>query len=142
MAPLLSERISEKLLEALELHSDVVKKFCKRRIVSRGIDELWAGDLLIMSKFAGENKGYNYVLNIIDTFSKYMFLQPLKTTSGPEVAAAFEKIIEKSGRCPKLLHVDRGKEFVNKDFKRVLAKYAVKMSVSYTHLTLPTIYSV
>jgi len=127
MPPKLRERISEKLLEALQLHSDVVKKFPKRRIISKGIDELWAGDLLIMSKFAGENKGYNYILNIIDTFSKYMFLQPLKTKSGSEVASAFEKIIVKSGRCPKLLHVDRGKEFVNKNFNRVLEKYDIKM---------------
>ena len=88
----LRERISEKLLEALELHSDVVKTFSKRHIVSRGIDELWAGDLLIMSKFSSENKGYNYVLNLIDVFSKYIFLQPLKTKSGSEVAAAFKKL--------------------------------------------------
>lgn len=119
--------MDQKLTEALEIHSDVVRKFRKRRIISAGIDDIWASDLLVMLKFGRQNHGYNYILNVIDTFSKYCFLEPLKTKTGSEVAKAFEKIIIKSGRQPRLLHCDRGKEYVNKDFKEVLNKYGIQM---------------
>src|SRR6266576_1285659 len=113
--------------EAKELHRREVTKFKKRKIITRGIDDLWAADLLIMKQYSRQNKGYKYILNVIDTFSKYMFLEPLKTKTGKEVADAFKKIIKRSKRKPKLLHVDKGKEFVNKDFKDVLKKYGIVM---------------
>lgn len=113
--------------EAKELHRKVVKKFQKRRIITKGIDDIWAADLLIMNRYSRHNKGYNYIFNVIDTFSKYLFAIPLKTKSGKEVALAFSKIIKSSKRCPTKLHVDRGKEFVNKDFQNVLDKYNITM---------------
>ena len=119
--------MDQKLIEALEMHSDVVRKFRKRRIITAGIDDIWASDLLIMLKFSRQNRGYSYILNVIDTFSKYCFLEPLKTKTGNEVAKAFDKIIKESGRKPRLLHCDSGKEYVNKDFKQVLDKYDIHM---------------
>lgn len=119
--------MDKKLMEAIEMHSNVVKKFRKRRIISAGIDDIWAIDLLIMIKFSRQNRGYNYILNVVDTFSKYCFLEPLKTKSGAEVAAALDKIICSSGRKPRLIHCDQGKEFVNKNFRNILDKYGIKM---------------
>ena len=113
--------------EAKELHRKVVRKFQKRRIITKGIDDIWAADLLIMNQYSRQNRGFNYIFNVIDTFSKYLFAVPLKTKSGGEVAKAFEKIIKQSKRCPTKLHVDRGKEFVNKDFQSVLDKHGVTM---------------
>ena len=114
--------MDRKLTAALEIHRNVIRKFRKRRIVSNGIDDIWASDLLIMIKFKRQNRGYSYILNVIDTFSKYCFLEPLKTKTGSEVAVAFDKIIRESGRKPRLLHCDRGKEYLNKDFKKILDK--------------------
>lgn len=51
----------------------------------------------------------------------------MKTKTGNEVAKAFEKIIIESGRHPRLLHCDRGREYVNKEFKRILDKYNIQM---------------
>ncbi|VDO08594.1 unnamed protein product, partial [Brugia timori] len=113
--------------EAKELHRKVIKKFQKRRIVTKGVDDIWAADLLIMNQYSRQNGGYNYLFNVIDTFSKYLFIVPLKKKSGQEVAQAFEKILRESKRCPTKLHVDRGKEFVNKDFQKVLDKNNVTM---------------
>lgn len=112
---------------ARELHRTVIKKFTKRQILTKGIDDLWAADLLIMSAYSRQNKGFKYILNVIDTFSKYLFLVPLKKKTGEETAKAFESIIKKSKRKPKLLHVDCGKEFVNGTFTKMLKKYDIKM---------------
>lgn len=38
------------LTEAEELHRSVIKKYPKKRIVTLGIDDLWADDLMTMDK--------------------------------------------------------------------------------------------
>lgn len=113
--------------EAKELHRKVIKKFEKRRIITKRVDDIWAADLLIMNQYSRQNEGYCYIFNVIDTFSKFLFAIPLKKKSGTEVATAFDKILNDSKRCPTKLHVDRGKEFVNKDFQKVLEKHKIVM---------------
>lgn len=122
---------SKLIIEAVEVHKPVVKRFTKRKIVTLAIDDLWAADLVIMNKYSSENRGFNYMLNVIDTFSKYAWSEPLKKKSGLDVVGAFEAIIKRAKavghNTPNLLHTDKGREFVNKDFKRLLQKYAIKM---------------
>lgn len=117
--------------EAKELHKPVIKKFTKRKIVTLGIDDLWATDLVIMRKYAPENNGYKYILNVIDTFSKYAWAEPLFTKNGKDVARAFSVIIKRAiaigHKAPNLLHCDKGLEFKNKDFNKVLNEHNVKM---------------
>jgi len=116
---------------AKELHKPVIKKFIKRRIFTTSIDDLWNADLIIMRKYSNENDGYNYMLVVIDTFSKFSWALPIKTKHGITVAKAFEEIIEnaklQNHKSPNLLHVDKGTEFRNKSFKEVLEKYNIKM---------------
>lgn len=113
--------------EAKELHAPIIKKFVRRRIITKGIDDLWAADTLFMKKYSKENEEYKYLLNIIDTFSKYVWSIPLKDKTGETTATAFENVIKESKRKPNLLHVDMGSEFVNKTFKSMLQKYDIKM---------------
>jgi hypothetical protein len=65
-------------------------------------------DLIDMAKFADWNKGFKYILLVIDTFSKYVWLQPLKYKTGEEVAKAFRKIFDNSKRSPAKLITDKG----------------------------------
>lgn len=119
------------LATAKELYKPVIRKFTKRRIVMKGIDNLWAADLVIMSGFVEDNDRYKYLLNVIDTFSKFAWSEPLKTKSGLEVTQAFENIVKRAKKVghkpPALLHVDKGREFINKDFKAMLMRYGTKM---------------
>ena len=119
------------LEEAQELHRAVIKKFPKRKIVTLFIDDLWAADLVIMDKFAGENDGYKYMLNVIDTFSKFAWSEPLFRKSGADVAVAFKTILQRAKynghETPNLLHTDKGREFLNKDFRHVLNEHNIKM---------------
>ena len=79
-----------------------------------------------MQQFSKWNKGYRYLLMIIDIFSKFGWIIPLKNKTGESVAQAFKKIF-KQARYPKLLFVDRGKEFYNKDLKKVLQKHNINL---------------
>lgn len=119
--------MDKKLALAKELHRQSRRKFKKRKIITKGIDDLWAADLLILDKYVKENNGKKYLLVVIDTFSKYLFAEPLVNKTGACVTKAFEKIIKTSGRQPHLLHVDRGKEFVNQDFKKLMKEYNITM---------------
>ena len=67
---------------AEELHKPVIRKFKKRRVLVDGIDKIWAADLVDMSTYSKQNKGYKYLLAVIDVFSKYGWLIPLKNKSG------------------------------------------------------------
>jgi len=121
----------DKLKEAQELHKDTRKKFLKRSIVTLGIDDLWAADLLVLANFEKENRGYKYILTCIDTFSKYAFGEPIKRKNSAEVTNAFQKILERAAKVhhtsPNLLHTDKGLEFKNKLFKDMLEKHNIKL---------------
>ena len=80
-------------LLAKELHKPVRTHFRKRSILTKGIDDLWAADLIDMKKYSGEDEGYVYLLNVIDTFSKFSWAHPIKKKDGVSVSKAFEKKI-------------------------------------------------
>ena len=67
---------SQQLAE--ELHKPITRNFKKRRVISYGIDEIWAADLVEMQKYSKWNKGFKYLLMVIDIFSKYGWIIPLK----------------------------------------------------------------
>ena len=112
---------SDELAE--ELHKPVIHHFHKRRVYVKGIDEIWAADLVGMQAYSAYN-GVRYLLSVIDIFLKYGWLVPLKDNSGKSVAAAFGKILTE--RKSKLVWVDKGLEFYNKDFKQLVDIYSTE----------------
>ena len=77
-----------------ELHKPIKRKFPRRSVIVFSKDEIWSADLVDMQAFSSFNKGFKYILTVIDVFSKYAWEFPIKDKS-----AAFEKII--SDRIPK-----------------------------------------
>ena len=63
---------------AEELHKPVRRKFKRRRVLVNGIDKIWAADLADMRAFSKFNQGFNFLLLVIDIFSKYGWIIPLK----------------------------------------------------------------
>ena len=60
------------------------------------------------------NKGYRYLLMVLDLFSKYGWIVPLKDKKGETVTEAF-KTIFKDGRKPKYLWTAiKGKNIITK----------------------------
>ena len=73
---------------AEELHKPIRRKFKKRRVLVNGIDKILAADLVDMQVFSKFNRGVKYLLTVIDIFSKYGWLIPLKDKTGKSVALA------------------------------------------------------
>ena len=49
----------------------------------------------LINKF---NEGFRFLLCVIDIFSKYAWVVPLKDKKGVSIVNAFQKILDKSGR--------------------------------------------
>ena len=97
----------------------------RRKVIVNDIDEIWAADLVDMQSFSKFNNGIKYLLMVIDVFSKYGWIVPLKSKTGVDVANALNKIFSNrrspgfassERRCTKMW-VDKGKEFYNKHVK-------------------------
>jgi hypothetical protein len=108
-----------------ELHKPVIKKFQKRKVYVKGIDEIWAADLVDMSAYSKQNKHIKYLLAVIDVFSKYGWMVPLKNKTGEAVAEAFELIF--SQRKPTRIWLDKGKEFYNLKVKNLFKANEIEM---------------
>ena len=109
---------------AEELHKPVRRKFKRRRVLVNGIDKIWAADLADMQAFSKFNRGIKYLLAVIDVFSKYGWLIPLKDKTGKSVALALKTIFKE--RKPEKMWVDKGKEFYNKDVKELIKLYSTE----------------
>ena len=91
---------SSSLILADELHQPVIKKFNKRKVYSQFKDNIWGVDLADMQSLSKKNKGIKNLLCVMDLFSKYAFVVPLKDKKGNSVTNGFNKIIKQSGRKP------------------------------------------
>ena len=67
----------------------------------------------LISKF---NKGFRFLLFVIDIFSKYVWVVLLKDKKGVSIVDAFQKISKESNRKPNKIWVDKESEFYNNSF--------------------------
>ena len=67
---------NEQLAE--ELHKPITRKFRKRKVYSAFKDNIWAADLVDMQLTSKFNKGFRFLLCVIDIYSKYAWVVPLK----------------------------------------------------------------
>ena len=85
-------------------------------------------DLADMQLLSRYNKGIRFLSCIIDIFSKYAWVVPLKDKKGVSIVAAFQSILKQSNRTPNKIWVDKGSEFYNTSFKKWLQDNIVMYS--------------
>lgn len=122
--------IKEQIVQ--ELHKPARRVFKRRSVLLKGIDDLWQADLVEMIPYAGSNKGYKYLLTVIDCFSKYAWVVPIKNKTASVVCHGFEKIL--SERKPKNLQTDNGKEFYNKVFQNLMKTMDINHYSTFSNL--------
>ena len=87
------------------------------------MDEQWVADLIEVQSIAKQNKGYCYLLTVIDVLSKYAWVQSLKKKTGKYVTEAFRRVLTQAeGRKPLKLQTDAGKEFYNGTFQELMKR--------------------
>lgn len=109
-----------------ELHRNARKNYPRRSYVMRGINDTFQADLVEMIPYARQNKGYRYILMVIDVFSKRAWAKPLKNKTGEETTKAMATIFaDHPNHIPRNLHTDRGKEFYNHHFQTLMKKHGI-----------------
>ena len=71
-------------------------------------DNTWGADLADMQLIRKFNKGFRFLLCVIDIFSKYAWVVPLKDKKGVSIVNAFQSILKKSNRKPNKVWVGKG----------------------------------
>ena len=123
----IKNEIKENQQLANELHKPIIRKFKKRKVYSSFKGNIWGVDLADMQLISKYNKGIRYLLCVIDLFSKYAWVVPLKDKKGVSIINAFQSILNSSKRKPNKIWVDQGSEFYNNHFKKWLKDNDIEM---------------
>ena len=96
-------------------------------IRAKTVQERHQMDLLDMGKWAVKHGtgGYRYILTVIDIFSQYIWLRPLKSKQSQEIAKHLAEIYTEHGP-PKIMQHDQGKEFKG-SVQKLMEKYQIKV---------------
>ena len=108
-----SNEVKQNKQSAEELHKPIIKFFKKRWAYSSFKGNVWGADSADMQLISKFNKGTSFLLCIVDIFSKYAWVVPLKDTKGITIVNAFQKILDNSTRKPNKTYGDKGSEFYN-----------------------------
>ena len=68
----------------------------------------------LISKF---NRGFRFLFCVIDIYSKYARVFPLKDKKVITISNAFQQILDEYNRKPNKIWVDKGSKFYNRSVK-------------------------
>ena len=96
------------------MRKPIIKKSEKRKVYSPFKDNIWGVDLADMQLISKFNKRIRFLLCVIDIFSKYAWVVPLKDKRGVTITIVFQKMLDECKRKPNKIWVDKGREFYNR----------------------------
>ncbi|KAL3125832.1 hypothetical protein niasHT_005037 [Heterodera trifolii] len=93
------------------LHRQAKRRYRRLPTLAPGLHTEWQADLAIFDRLAKQNRGYSYLLVCIDTLSRQVFVEPVKTKTSVNMIRAFDRIFKRSKYIPWKVLTDQGKEF-------------------------------
>ncbi|KAL3109923.1 hypothetical protein niasHT_016539 [Heterodera trifolii] len=93
------------------LHRQAKRRYRRLPTLASGLHTEWQADLAIFDRLAKQNRGYKYLLVCIDTLSRQVFVEPVKTKTSANMIIAFGRIFKRSKYIPWKVLTDQGKEF-------------------------------
>ena len=116
-----------------ELHEGARRNYPRRKVEIIGLDETFQADSVDMRAYSRVNRGFHYILTVIDIFSKFAWAVPLKSKSGHDLTNAMKSVLNQ-GRVPKNLHVDQGTEFYNSEHAELMRQRKIHLYSTFSHL--------
>ena len=112
-----NENISNKE-SAKDLHKRIIRNFNKRKVHLSFTDNIWGAHLADMQLINELNKGFRFLLCVIEIYSKYAWIIiPLKDKKSITITHTFQKILKASNRKLNKIWVDKGNGFYNRSMK-------------------------
>lgn len=113
--------------DAYSLQKKVRRKgFKRRRVVVQGLDYQWEADLADVQNLSEHNDGIKFLLVIVDVFSRFLWVRPLKDRKAKSVIEAFKDVLM-GPRRPRAIRTDKGSEFYNRFLQQYLKDQGIKM---------------
>ena len=105
-----NENVSNKYLSK-ELQKPIIRKFIKGKVHLRFIDNIRGAGLAHMELITKFNKAIRFLLCVIEIYSKYAWVIPLKDKKAITITSAYQKILKESDRKPKKIWEDKDSKF-------------------------------
>lgn len=110
--------------DSYSLYKPIRKTFPRSKVIVNTIESMWDGDVADVSNIASHNDGYKFLLVLIDIFSRYLFIVPLKNKHHQNIVDGLKLVFQKR-RKPNTLRTDKGSEFKNRWVKAFLKKEGI-----------------
>ena len=111
--------------EIHNLHKAVQLNFKRSKVYTKGLRDMMEIDLIDVSNIAEFNDDVHFLLVLIDTFSRELWVHPQKTKNAKDTLKSLSTLLEQSG-IPKRIRGDSGKEFINKLVENKIRKNNIK----------------
>ena len=108
------------------LHKPIKKHFKRNKVMLYGVNDIYDIDLMSVENLAKYNNGINFLLVVIDDFSKYMSVVPLKNKTGLEIVRGLKIVFRGRSSFAHYIRSDNGTEFVNKKVSAFLKGKGIK----------------
>ena len=85
-------------------------------------------DLADMQELATKNKNFKYFLCVIDVFTRFAWVIPLKNKFSSTITDAMSELLKDIKTKPEIINCDNGSEFISASFKSLCDKYKIKIN--------------
>ena len=89
------------------------------RLVAFIKNEIWQMDIFVLQNYEKQNKGYSYILAVVDIFTRKAFVEPIKNKNSNDCSIALEHIDKVNG-IPRVIMCDNDKAYEGKEFNNIL----------------------
>lgn len=101
-------------------------------IVAKAPNSIWCVDLIDLAKYSGHNNFFKYVMVVVDTFSRKVWLEKMRTKGAKQTARALQNVFDKAGLMPSAIMSDNGTEFKG-EFADLCKEHDIKQNLSRTY---------
>ena len=91
-------------------------------IVAFHINEIWQIDIYDVSRFESSNKKFKYMFAVVDVFSRFAYIIPMKNKDIESTSKALEEVLSYNKIKPNLIMSDNDSSFTGLEFQKVLVK--------------------
>ena len=118
---------------AYTLHRPVRKRFPRNLYNVTNVMDVWECDLVDVQTPGKYNDNYKYLLAVLDVFSKFLHIVPIRSKIGTAITTEFRSVLAKYSKPLRRrliwVRTDRGKVFLNRSFQDVLKKEGIQIQV-------------
>lgn len=74
-----------------------------------------------------ENDNFKYLFCAIDSFTRFLWVQPMKSKKEQDCVTAYKQIVSEMGKPSQRVLCDRGSEFTSRGFQAILQQHGTRM---------------